>query len=177
MKHLSIPVRLRKFLSVTQGFTLIELLVVIAIIGVLTTMVASNFQTSRIKANDARRKSDLTQIQKALEMYVADHGSYPASDTQGRILGCGTGTPCAWGQPWQDAKGTTYMATLPADSPSPEYSYFYLASSDHRKYQIFAQLQNVNDASNDTTLSHLCGSLGACTYGISSQNSNIHEAF
>lgn len=164
-----------------NGFTLIELLVVIAIIGVLTTMVASNFQTSRIKANDARRKSDLTQIQKALEMYASDHGAYPLSNGTGQILGCGAGStnPCAWGSAWQDANGTIYMSILPADIPSPEFAYRYVASSDQRMYQIYSVLQNSNDGSNDSIIqrkSMKCGSadISICSYGVSSQNTDTH---
>lgn len=59
-----------------SGFTLIELLVVIAIIGVLSGMVLVSMQDARAKARDARRKQDLAQIAKAVELYNLDYGSY-----------------------------------------------------------------------------------------------------
>lgn len=62
-----------------KGFTLIELLIVIAIIGVLATLLMVNFIGVRQRARDAQRKSDLRQIQSALEIYRSDQGSYPAS--------------------------------------------------------------------------------------------------
>ena len=58
------------------GFTLIELLVVISIIGFLTTVAVVSLNSSRKKARDARRLSDISQIQKALDLYYDENGSY-----------------------------------------------------------------------------------------------------
>jgi len=55
-----------------KSFTLIELLVVIAIIGSLSAILLPNFMNARERARDSQRKSDLRQIQKALEMYKQD---------------------------------------------------------------------------------------------------------
>lgn len=55
-----------------KGFTLIELMVVVSIIGVLAGMVAFNFQQARERTRDVQRKSDLKQIQNALESYKND---------------------------------------------------------------------------------------------------------
>lgn len=63
-----------------KGFTLIELLVVIAIIGVLSSVALASLNQARIKARDASRISQLTEIRKALELYYLDRGYYPASD-------------------------------------------------------------------------------------------------
>lgn len=63
------------------GFTLIELLVVIAIIGVLASIVLASLNTARQKSRDARRITDIKQIQLALELYYdgAGTGQYPAA--------------------------------------------------------------------------------------------------
>ncbi len=76
-----------------KGFTLIELLVVIAIIGILSTVVLASLNAARAKARDARRLSDMHQMQLALGLYFDTFGQYPDSD----YAGCGgwdsSGTP------------------------------------------------------------------------------------
>ncbi|TFG35254.1 MAG: type II secretion system protein [Parcubacteria group bacterium] len=62
-----------------NSFTLIELLVVIAIIGLLSSVILVSLSSVRAKARDSRRKSDIAQIRKALELYYADNEQYPLS--------------------------------------------------------------------------------------------------
>jgi len=60
-----------------RGFTLIELLVVIAIIGILSSVVLASLNTARQKGRDARRISDVKQLQLALELYYDSNQFYP----------------------------------------------------------------------------------------------------
>lgn len=63
-----------------KGFTLIELLVTMGIIAVLSGLAVFNFNQARMRARDVQRKSDLSQLQKALELYRNDNnGRYPQS--------------------------------------------------------------------------------------------------
>jgi prepilin-type N-terminal cleavage/methylation domain-containing protein len=64
-----------------KGFTLIELVIVISIIAVLGTFGTLTFQHSLVQARDAKRITDIKQIQAALEIYKETNGSYP--DTTG----------------------------------------------------------------------------------------------
>ena len=68
-----------------QGFTLIELLIVIGIIGILTGLAVFNFSQARERARDVQRKSDIKQVQNALEMYKNDQTLqvYPNTDYEG----------------------------------------------------------------------------------------------
>ncbi len=62
-----------------KGFTLIELLVVIAIIGILSTLSVLALNSARARARDAKRISDVRQIQTALEMYHNEKSVYPTN--------------------------------------------------------------------------------------------------
>jgi len=89
-----------------KGFTLIELLVVIAIIGLLSTLAVVSLNNARQKSRDAKRVSDIKQIQTALELYYNDSTTgYPAT------AGVTSGSPIALGS-------TTYMGSVPT-APTP----------------------------------------------------------
>lgn len=116
------------------GFTLIELLVVISIIGVLSALLMANFAAVRERGRDTQRKSDLKQIQKALQMYYGDTQNYP--------------TPAAFpGFPFGGSfvvGTTTYMSKVPQDSLFPAQTYIY-ESKDTNSFLLKATLENVSD--------------------------------
>lgn len=60
-----------------KGFTLIELLVVISIIALLANVIFIALGNTRAKARDARRKVDMDQMRKALEIYFNDNQFFP----------------------------------------------------------------------------------------------------
>ncbi|MFZ3073523.1 MAG: type II secretion system protein [Minisyncoccales bacterium] len=72
-----------------KGFTLIELLVVISIIGVLSGLVMVTMQDMRAGARDARRRQDLAQVAKAVELYNLEYDSYVIKNSG--HTGSGTG--------------------------------------------------------------------------------------
>lgn len=98
-------------LTASKGFTLIELLVVIAIIGILSSVVLASLNNARKKGRDARRVSDIKQIQLALELYYDSNGEYPA------------GTSLA-------SLAPTYIAAVPTDPTNTGTNvYSYQASN------------------------------------------------
>jgi general secretion pathway protein G len=104
-----------------KGFTLIELLVVIAIIGLLSSVVLASLNSARKKGRDARRLSDLKQLQTALELSNDANNGYPAALSVATIVTPG------------------YMSTLPADPLGGAYGYVQVSTTN---YVIGAILEN-----------------------------------
>lgn len=129
-----------------SAFTLIELLVTISIIGILSTLLLSNFNAARERARDAQRKSDLKNIQIALRLYYNDKGKYPLAGAGFTIAGCDSGfIACTWGEQW--SVGTTvYMSTLPKDPLDNGETYMYrYVYTDGDTYTLSACLENKSD--------------------------------
>ncbi|MBI2430421.1 MAG: type II secretion system protein GspG [Candidatus Levybacteria bacterium] len=104
------------------GFTLIELLVVIALIGVLSSVLFTvvNPAEQLKKTRDAQRKQDLSQIQKALEVYYLDKGTYPESI---------------------ETMASQYMAKVPQDPQGLSYVY----QTEAGGYRLYAKLERCSD--------------------------------
>ena len=120
--------------SYPTGFTLIELLVVVVIIGILATLATVALSNARSKARDAKRVSDVKQIQTALELYFSEEQSYPVSLPFGSPL-IGPNS------------GTTFMAkvptqTLPKDGSCTTASYDYVRINGSKNYAIYFCLGN-----------------------------------
>ena len=60
-----------------QAFTLVEMLTVIIIIGLLATLMLVAFQRARVNVRNATVKTDIKQIEMALERYRTEYGEYP----------------------------------------------------------------------------------------------------
>jgi len=170
------------FLKSNLGFTLIEMIVVIGVLAILAVagMVALNPMAQFQKANDSKRKADLSQIQKALETYYQDNGSYPLPSTSTpfyRITVVGpTGlVTIDWGKQWQP-----YMNLLPKD-PSASKNYVYYSTG--QSYIIYASLDrgSFDPQSCQGMVNGECQSIqanvgavnscgGPCNFGVSSPN-------
>ena len=124
-----------------KGFTLVELLVVIAIIGLIAVLAIISLSSARIKARDARRVSDIRQIQTALELYNDDQGTYPGEKTPAQLAGGDCMDTTGW-----KASGTcaasTYISGVLGD-PTGSGSYVYTYSPEAGPgYSITFQLEN-----------------------------------
>jgi prepilin-type N-terminal cleavage/methylation domain-containing protein len=62
-----------------QGYTLIELLVVIAIVGLLSSVIILGLNSARVKARNAKRLADVTQLSSAIELYFNQYYAYPST--------------------------------------------------------------------------------------------------
>lgn len=60
------------------GFTIVELLIAIVIIGVLASITIVAYNGVQNRAQDGRRKSDIANLQDAIEIYRQNNGAFPA---------------------------------------------------------------------------------------------------
>lgn len=133
-----------------KGFTLIELVVVMAIVATLTAMAAFNFNQARVRARDVQRKSELRQLQSALELFKNDQ--YPQ-----RYPNAGEGLA--------SLVTAGYMGELPMDPREKalagswqDYEYDQV---DSLHYTLTACLENLSDPDGGGNCTSLpVGSLG-----------------
>ncbi|MEK7211996.1 MAG: prepilin-type N-terminal cleavage/methylation domain-containing protein [Patescibacteria group bacterium] len=123
-----------------KGFTLIELLVVIAIIGLLSTLAVVSLNNARQKSRDAKRVSDIKQIQTALELYFADQNAYPTEAVAVTLGATDDDTLASTSGFAAAAVGTTYMGAVPANQGPGGAGYSY-TSADGSTYSLTFTLE------------------------------------
>lgn len=124
-----------KYFSNKKGFTLIELLVVIAIIGVLTAIVTANLTQAKAKSRDAKRVSDLAQIQLTLEMIFDRCNTYPSNIYSTSDV-C-PGFPVSY-----------FISVVPKDNGA-DYQYVTNPSAPYVDYVLKADLETNSSALSD----------------------------
>jgi len=131
--------------SQSKGFTLIELLVVIAIIGLLSTLAVVALNSSRQRSRDAKRVSDIRQIQTALELAFSESNNYPTGTDL--VLGgasadvlCNNAGTAAF---QADTTGCTtiYMGLVPSNPTPNGAAYTYTSASNSGTYEITFSLE------------------------------------
>tara|TARA_B100002051_G_C16744745_1_gene646738 strand:- start:6073 stop:6804 length:732 start_codon:yes stop_codon:yes gene_type:complete len=131
----------------TKGFTLAELLVVIAVISILSSFIFVNVSDSRASARDAQRKSDLRELQSAIELYRLDNGTYPSgcngyTDSLTPVFsGEPDGAhPCPLGDPeYIIGLAPEYIRKLPNDPfLNGGGGYVYLVNQSGSAYKVMA---------------------------------------
>ncbi|MEK7499819.1 MAG: prepilin-type N-terminal cleavage/methylation domain-containing protein [Patescibacteria group bacterium] len=116
--------------NILSGFTLIEMLVVLSVIGVLIGIGTVSFSAAQRNAEDAKRREDVSFIQKSLEQYYSLCGNtYPTAYNGVSVAG-----PVFCSQP------TVIIATRVPVDPRNATPYVYTLSAN--EYTICATLQN-----------------------------------
>jgi len=60
-----------------NGFTIIELLIVIVVIGILALLVVTTYSGIQAKSRNAKRQTELKDLQSQIEAYYSQNGFYP----------------------------------------------------------------------------------------------------
>ncbi|MBQ3653588.1 MAG: type II secretion system major pseudopilin GspG [Synergistaceae bacterium] len=106
-------------MSHRSGFTLIEIMVVVVILGLLSALVVPNISSNVSEAQRTAARTQISQIEQALEKYHMDNGFYP-STAQG--LDALVTAPTTSPVPRRYAEGG-YMKKVPEDSWGNPYVY------------------------------------------------------
>lgn len=129
-----------------KGFTLIEILIVVAIIAILASVVLVGLGPTQQAGRDARRISDLSEVQNGLELYYNECGYYPGSAE--------ASTPCGsfaqistWAALTASLEGTTAIdiSNVPND-PTAGHNYQYGTNNTGSTYVLEATLENPNNS-------------------------------
>ena len=62
------------------GFTMLEILIVVTIIGALMAIVANRFLDRQVDAKISLTRTQIHQLEQALELYRLDNGRYPTTE-------------------------------------------------------------------------------------------------
>ena len=151
-----------------RGFTLIEIMIVVAIIAILASVVLIGLGPTQRIGRDARRLSDLRQVQTGLELYFNKCGYYPGTEQSGT---CGPRQDIAtWDALNSSLTGSNIgiNQNIPKD-PSAGRIYDY--RSDGVTYVLRADLEDTGNQSlqgdvDGTVLGLDCGETTAPYYCI-----------
>lgn len=140
----------RKMNKGRQGFTLIEILIVVAIIAILASVVLIGLGPTQQAGRDARRLSDLREVQNGLELYFNKCGYYPGAAESASCAGVAYGPNNFWGDPTVTPQtgmmgalvGSTIGVSTVPDDPQSGKTYYYGANGTGSGYVVAAMLEN-----------------------------------
>ncbi len=121
-----------------EGFTLIEILVVVAVIGLLAAVITVALKSARASARDTKRKDDIGQVRKAIDLYYQEYGIYPSTSV-------GTG-PTALSDSLFVQGLSQFIQRVPKDPAclsGTACDYQYILNSGQTAYAIYIPFERI----------------------------------
>lgn len=177
----------------SKGFTIVELLVVIVIIAILAAITIVAYNGAQGRARDDKRKTDIINITKALELYYSDNGTYPVTTATTSTLGAQwySSGDASWMPFSIILTGANAINSVPAD-PNPSvttppwtangYQYAYISNGTCGtmtqgqwymlvwRYENSAQDKTANGAGCTTNSYLTTANAGGASYYLFSRN-------
>jgi prepilin-type N-terminal cleavage/methylation domain-containing protein len=147
------------YLNKSKAFTLIELLVVVAIIALLTGLILTNLQQPKARSRDAKRVSDIGNIELAMTLFFDRCNRYPIRQAF-TDRGVDTYIPDVT-DPIDDSHRNgcppgitfaTFMSRIPTPPTAGDYMYFtndIVNNTTPTDYVLRANLETPSVALND----------------------------
>jgi general secretion pathway protein G len=110
-----------------RGVTLVEMMVVLVIIGLVAAIVAINVLPAQDRARAEKARTDISNLEQALELYRLDKARYPTMD-EGLAALTGAGGAAAG--------ASAYIRRLPDDPWGRPYQ--YVLPGEHGPYDLYS---------------------------------------
>ena len=134
----------RRDLSRRGGFSLIELLLVLVILAILAAVVVPKFTGRSEQAKEAAAKTDVSQLETAIDMFEHDAGRLPKTDEGLSVL---TRTPAAGDvKAW---RGPYLKRDVPTDPWGNPYVYREPGNFNPTGYDLFSMGKDGKEGNED----------------------------
>jgi general secretion pathway protein G len=124
------------------GFSLIELLLVLVILAILATVVVPKFTGRSEQAKEAKAKTDISQLDLALDAFEVDNGRYPSADEGLAALVTPPPSATAW-------KGPYLKRDVAKDPWEQPYIYRFPGQNNPTSYDLLSTGKDQREGGGD----------------------------
>jgi general secretion pathway protein G len=125
-----------------NAFTLIELLLVLVILAILAAVVVPKFTNRSEQARESAAKTDIANVETALDTFEIDTGRYPSTEEGLAALMQAPGNVNGW-------KGPYLKRPVQADPWGNPYQYRYPGQHNANGYDLFSTGASGREGNND----------------------------
>lgn len=127
-----------------RAFTLIELLLVMVILVVLAAVVVPKFTSRSEQARDTAAKTDITNLETALDAFEIDNSRYPTSEEGLEALVRAPASVQGW-------RGPYIKRGVPTDPWGQPYVYKYPGTHNPNGFDLYSLGRDRQEGNDDIT--------------------------